>query len=358
VPVNLPAEAPEASLRALRAAGIHRVIGVADPWKQLGIDSPADCGVQALPVELDAASLARDRRWTVLRWCAARLLPVPLSARLLLRGELDDAGARAVVLFTRGATGTRKSVVLSHRNVLSNLLALCEVFDVGPEDGILCAAPFWHSFGFVGGLCLPMFAGARAAYHEDAFDVAGVAEAARHFAASLLLATPAALELYAAHVDPAAFASLERAVTGGAPLSAAVSERFRARFGVEPLEGYGCAECSPLISLNVPDFVEPGGSTQIGTRRGTLGHPLPGVAVRIVDAATRAVLPPETPGCIEVRGPNVLRGYLRDDGSESAPTDAEGWFDTGDLGSLDRAGFLTVIGRADSRPSPGTANAS
>jgi acyl-[acyl-carrier-protein]-phospholipid O-acyltransferase/long-chain-fatty-acid--[acyl-carrier-protein] ligase len=130
-----------------------------------------------------------------------------------------------------------------------------------------------------------------------------------------------------------------------------VRQRFAERFGVEPLEGYGCAECSPLISLNVPDLPEGGGVFQIGTRPGTLGHPLPGVAVRIVDRTTRAVLPPETTGRIEVRGPNVLRGYLRDDGSESAPTDAEGWFDTGDLGSLDRAGFLTVAGRAETAPS-------
>jgi acyl-[acyl-carrier-protein]-phospholipid O-acyltransferase/long-chain-fatty-acid--[acyl-carrier-protein] ligase len=283
------------------------------------------------------------------RGLAARHLPLGLALRVLGMRERSDLDSPAVVLFGRGTRSSPKGVVLSHWNVLSNLLSLREVFDVGPEDCILCPAPVWHGLGFLGGICLPILSGARASHPPDPFSAERVAKAAQESGATLLLATPVALALYARSVEPRAFASLTRVLTGGSPLLPEVRAQFADRFGPEPLEGYGCAECSLVISLNVPDFRDESRTVQRGTRAGTLGHPLPGVAVEICELQSDTPLVEEQLGRIRVRGPNVMLGYLSEEGLEhvSAEVDADGWFDTGDLGMLDRAGFLRVAGRAE-----------
>jgi acyl-[acyl-carrier-protein]-phospholipid O-acyltransferase/long-chain-fatty-acid--[acyl-carrier-protein] ligase len=124
-------------------------------------------------------------------------------------------------------------------------------------------------------------------------------------------------------------------LTGGAALPDEVADAFEKRFGLKPLEGYGTAECSPVIALGAPDFRAPG-FHQPANKRGFVGQPLPGVAVRVVDPVTGAPLRPNQPGLLLVRGPNVAPSARRPDG----------WFDTGDLGLLDDDGFLRITGRA------------
>jgi acyl-[acyl-carrier-protein]-phospholipid O-acyltransferase/long-chain-fatty-acid--[acyl-carrier-protein] ligase len=349
VVVHLPTSSRSAVLQAAEHAGIRWVLGPTALWHALGLDR-ADANEQLPafePLDLEAADLERDRRWRWRLWLAARWLPFPLAARALLDGERRGVDRPAVVLFTRGTTGAHKPVVLSHWNALSNLIAARQVFDVGREDTLLCCAPFWHGLGFLAGLCLPVLAGARVAHHADARDAQGVARTARRVRATLLLATPAELSLYARLVEPEAFASLESVVTGGSRLAAGVRERFAQRFSVELLEAYGCAECALLVSLNVPDAPLASGAGQRGTRPGTLGHPLPGVAVQIAAPQAGAPLPPESVGRIRVRGPNVFAGYLEKSAALRPGTDAQGWYETGDIGLLDRAGFLNVLGRAE-----------
>jgi len=113
---------------------------------------------------------------------------------------------------------------------------------------------------------------------------------------------------------------------------------------VEPLEGFGCAECAPLISLNVPTVVL-GRRRHIGHRPGTSGHPLPGLAVRIVDPASGEDLDPGEEGLLLVRGPNVMQGYL-DDSALTARVLRDGWYHTGYLAREDPDGFITVCGPA------------
>src|SRR5205823_1357339 len=112
-----------------------------------------------------------------------------------------------------------------------------------------------------------------------------------------------------------------------------LAQAFEDTFGVRPLEGYGTTECAPAVAANAPDFRAPG-FFQHGSRRGTVGQPLPGVSVRVVDPDTYEPLPPDTPGMLLVHGPNVMRGYLGRDDLTSAAMH-EGWYVTGDIAAVD-----------------------
>jgi acyl-[acyl-carrier-protein]-phospholipid O-acyltransferase/long-chain-fatty-acid--[acyl-carrier-protein] ligase len=117
-----------------------------------------------------------------------------------------------------------------------------------------------------------------------------------------------------------------------------VRAAFVAKFGIEPLEGYGRPECAPIVSLNLPDVAH-GKERQLGSRPGTTGHPLPGISLRIVDEQTGQAVPPGIDGILWVRGPNVMAGYAGGNGGESF---RDGWYVTGDRAQLDEDGFLTV----------------
>jgi len=132
-------------------------------------------------------------------------------------------------------------------------------------------------------------------------------------------------------------------LVGAEKLSERIARAFADQFGVRPLEGYGCTECSTVVAVNIFDYRAPG-IVQRGARQGTIGHPLPGMSVRIVDPDTGQPLPPDTPGMLLVRGPNVMQGYLgRPEKSREVLQD--GWYTTGDIAAVADDGFLTITDR-------------
>jgi acyl-[acyl-carrier-protein]-phospholipid O-acyltransferase/long-chain-fatty-acid--[acyl-carrier-protein] ligase len=132
-------------------------------------------------------------------------------------------------------------------------------------------------------------------------------------------------------------------VVGAEKLPERLALAFEDRFGIRPLEGYGATECSPVVSVNTRDFRAPG-FRQIGAKRGRIGHPLPGVSVRIVDPDTREPLAAGTPGLLLVRGPNVMKGYLGKP-EKTAEVLEDGWYVTGDIAAEDEDGFLAITDR-------------
>ena len=276
----------------------------------------------------------------------ALLLSFVPSARLerILSGAnnkaLDDL---ATVIFSSGSTGEPKGVMLTHYNIASNIEQAGQAFMLDREDCLLGVLPFFHSFGFTVTLWMPAVLGVSAVYHPSPLDLAAVGELVRDYRVTFLLATPTFLQAYTRRCAPEDFGSLEFVVVGAEKLPERLAVAFEDRFGIRPLEGYGATECSPVVAVNTRDFRAPG-FRQVGAKRGRIGHPLPGISVRIVDPDTRQPLPLGTPGLLLVRGPNVMQGYLGKPEKTAEVLD-NGWYVTGDIAAEDEDGFLTITDR-------------
>jgi acyl-[acyl-carrier-protein]-phospholipid O-acyltransferase/long-chain-fatty-acid--[acyl-carrier-protein] ligase len=139
------------------------------------------------------------------------------------------------------------------------------------------------------------------------------------------------------------FGSLQYVVAGAEKLPERISQAFEDQFGLRPLEGYGCTECSPVVAVNRRDF-RAASFRQVGAKRGSIGHPLPGITVTIVDPETHQPMPSGQPGLLLVRGPNVMQGYLGRP-ERTAEVLKDGWYNTGDIAVVDEDGFLRITDR-------------
>src|SRR5438876_1645523 len=160
------------------------------------------------------------------------------------------------------------------------------------------------------------------------------------------MATPTFLPTSSRRCAPEDFGSLEYVVAGAEKLPERIAQAFDDHFGIRPLEGYGCTECSPAVAVNTRDF-RAAGFRQVGGKRGTIGHPLPGVSVRIVDHESpqpKTITEPGRAGLLLVRGPNVMQGYLGKP-EKTAEVLRDGWYVTGDIAAIDEDGFLQITDR-------------
>ena len=336
VPVNLNYTASEEALASsIEQAGIRRIVTSDLFLEKLGHPTFPDVVLHDLKTVMDGAGM--DDK--LLAWVKARL--IPKSILLPRRGyKADDV---ATIIFSSGSTGTPKGVLLSHHNVLSNIESFRMI--IRPQrDEVMCSSlPFFHSFGFTVGLWLPMVSGFKAAYHPNPLEAAKIGELAEQEQGSIILATPTFLLSYIRRVKPEQFRSMRLVVVGAEKLKKKVADAFEGRFGLRPLEGYGTTECSPVISVNIPDE-ELDGVFQAGTREGTTGVSIPGVCTKIVDPEEGHILPVDKEGLLLVKGPNVMQGYIgQQDKTDEVLVD--GWYNTGDIARVDGDGFITITDR-------------
>ena len=249
----------------------------------------------------------------------------------------------ATVIFSSGSTGEPKGVVLSHYNIASNVAQLMQVFMLHNGDRILGILPFFHSFGFTGTLCLPPASGIGAVFHPSPLDSRAIGALVSQYSVTMLLATPTFLNTYTRRCTPEDFGSLRIVMAGAEKLPDRISMAFEDQFGIRPLEGYGTTECSPVVAVNTYDF-RAAQFRQVGAKRGTIGHPLPGIAIRIVDPETGLLRDIGEPGLLLVRGPNVMQGYLNQP-EKTAEVLKDGWYNTGDIATVDEDGFLRITDR-------------
>jgi len=276
----------------------------------------------------------------------AALLALLAPARLIERAcgqavplTMDDL---ATIIFSSGSTGDPKGVMLSHFNVDSNVQGAAQVLHLYQDERVLGILPFFHSFGYLV-YWLVTLNGQGIVFHPSPLDAAAIGDVVERHRITFLVTTPTFLQLYQRRCTPEQFGSLRMVITGAEKLPARLAQAFEDQFGVTPVEGYGVTECAPVIAVNCPDF-RAAGFFQPASRRGTVGQPLPGVSVQIVDPDNFAVLPPDTPGMLLVKGPNVMQGYLgRDD--LTAQVMRDGWYITGDIAKLDEDGFVTITDR-------------
>jgi acyl-[acyl-carrier-protein]-phospholipid O-acyltransferase/long-chain-fatty-acid--[acyl-carrier-protein] ligase len=276
----------------------------------------------------------------------ALLIAVFLPYTLLKRAvgaQKRTTNDLATVIFSSGSTGDPKGVMLTHHNVLANIRQMTQVFAFSSDDKLMGVLPFFHAFGFTVTLWLTATYGVGVVFHPSPLDAQIIGELTRKYRVTFMITTPTFLQAYTRRVPREDFASLRCVLVGAEKLSDRVARAFEEQFGVRPLEGYGCTECAPVVAVNIFDYRAPG-IVQRGARQGTIGHPLPGMSVRIVDPDTGQPLPPDTPGMLLVRGPNVMQGYLgRPETTREILQD--GWYTTGDIAAVADDGFLTITDR-------------
>ena len=323
---------------AVRLAGLRTIVTSRTFVEKAKLDLPD--GPSIIWLEDVARTIGRGEKLvaSLLALCApARLIELACGQNTPL--TMDDL---ATITFSSGSTGEPKGVMLSHFNVDANAQGASQVLHLYQDERVLGILPFFHSFGYLV-FWFVMFNNAGIIFHPSPLDAAAIGELVRRYRITFLVTTPTFLQLYQRRCTPEQFSSLRVVLTGAEKLPARLAQAFEDRFGIGPIEGYGITECAPVVAVNCPDF-RASGYFQPASRRGTVGQPLPGVSVQIVDPDSFASLPPNTPGMLLVRGPNVMKGYLgREDLTANALRD--GWYITGDIATLDEDGFLTITDR-------------
>lgn len=281
------------------------------------------------------------------RYCAALaayLLPPFLLRRLFFgaRAARPDQDL-ATVMFSSGSTGDPKGVMLTHVNIGANIEGLYQVFRIQADDIVVGILPLFHSFGFTGTLWFPLATGLGVVYHHNPLDFAMVGEITASHRATILLTTPTFLMGYIRKCTAEQFQTLRYVVVGAEKLKERIAQAFTKQFSLPLLEGYGCTELSPIVAVNVPDAFA-GDERQVGLKPGTIGHPLPNVAAKVVDSDTLADLPPGEAGLLLIKGPNVMVGYLGDE-EKTREVIRDGWYNTGDIAVIDEDGFITIKDR-------------
>ena len=346
VPVNLNFTASLAGIEhAIEAADVDRFI-TADAFVRKAQHFPWPPSRQQILLERLIPSLKnKATMWGL----AARLLPTPLLAMLL--GVRRSGGrGEATLLFTSGSSGTPKGVVMSHRNLVANVIQFGSRLALGQQDSVLACLPLFHSFGCTVTLWYPAICGIGVVTYPSPMEARKLAELIEKHHVSLMISTPTFLRGYLRGVNREALTSVKFCVTGAEKLPASVAEAFTSKFGRQVLEGYGLTETSPVSNLNLPTTTP--AATEVRDlphlpcqRAGSVGLPVPGIALRICHPQTRKPQPLDESGVICFKGPNVFEGYLDDQKRTAAVKDEEDWFWTGDVGRLDADGFLHIEGR-------------
>lgn len=286
-----------------------------------------------------------SKKEKVLTSLAGIFLPSFLIKELFVKGDRINIDSIATVIFSSGSTGKPKGIMLSHGNIFSNIEGIYQVLNLEHDDVIMGILPFFHSFGFTANLCFPLGAGLSVVYHSNPLDAACIGSMIQKYKAAIIMGTPTFFSAYAKKCSKEQFSSIRFAITGAEKLKESISRDFFEKFGIVPFEGYGATELSPIVSLGVPDYINKQQRIkQVGFKPGTVGHPIPGVAVRIVDPNTLKPLPLGEQGLLLVKGPNVMKGYL------FAPQTTkevikDGWYVTGDIAKIDEHGFIQIMDR-------------
>lgn len=342
IPVNLNFTASrEAVHSSIRQADLDRFV-TADPFVRKVPDFPWPPNRDLLFVERILPHIKKKIvKWVVL----GKLLPASLLARLLGIGKNrnDD---EAVLLFTSGSSGEPKGVPLSHRNILGNVCQFASQINLSEGSRILGSLPLFHSFGSTVTLWYPLLEGLDLVTYPSPLETKRLAELISLHRVDLLLATPTFLRGYMRRVDPELLSSLSLVVTGAEKLPDSLARAFHDKFGILPMEGYGLTETSPAANVNLPNPTDDGHYELIPSERfGSVGPPLPGMALRITSPATDEVLPLNQSGIIWMKGANIFKGYLDKPEVNEEVIDAKGWFKSGDVGRVDDDGFLHIEGR-------------
>ncbi len=255
--------------------------------------------------------------------------------------DLDDAMA---ILFTSGSTGIPKGVVLSHRNIGGNVIACRDHFHLTDQDSMLGMLPLFHSLGFTATIWIVLGLGMAGYYHFSPLEPRPIAKLCRKYRPTILPATPTFLRMYLRRMEPDDLKSFSLIISGAEKCPVTLMDEYEKTLGVRPAQGYGITETSPVLSANVPKTRILSDEEPLPHDE-SLGFPLPGVEIKVLDLDTGKPCAPGERGMLYVRGIYVMKGYYDDPEKTAEVIDNEGWFRTGDLVRLDEDGFIYIAGR-------------
>jgi acyl-[acyl-carrier-protein]-phospholipid O-acyltransferase/long-chain-fatty-acid--[acyl-carrier-protein] ligase len=322
-------------------------------------DCIAQCGVhhivtsrrvmERFDLELNANLVYLEDIPNKIRWldkiaaaATAWLAPIAWLERWLGLTEIGDDDLLTVI-FTSGSTGQPKGVMLTHRNVGSNMIAVNQIMRLSDSDVLLGILPIFHSFGYTITLWMVLSLSPKGIYHFNPLEAREVGKLCRTHGATILVSTPTFVRSYLRRCDVEDLASLDVVFTGAERLASELADAFEEKFGVRPVEGYGMTELSPVVSANMPPSRATGKDHE-GVKEGTVGRPLPGISAKVIDLDSGEDLGPNCSGMLLITGPNVMKGYYgRPD--LTAEVIRDGWYITGDVAEIDTDGFIKITGR-------------
>lgn len=262
--------------------------------------------------------------------------------------KLDDT---ATILFSSGSEGEPKGIELSHKNLLTNIKQVSELLNFKKDDVILNSLPIFHSFGLTVTMLMPLCEGIKMVSCPDPTDSVGIGKMVARHGVSILFGTSTFFRLYTGNkkLHPLMFQQVRMVIAGAEKLKSDVRDAFRLKFGIDIYEGYGTTETAPVAAVNMPNILEPETLKEMKfNKEGTVGQPLPGTVIKIVDPDTLEELAIGEDGLILIGGGQVMKGYFNEpEKTEDVICELEGvrYYKTGDKGHIDEQGFLTIIDR-------------
>lgn len=322
VPAMLNFTAGLAGIRsALHTAQVRRIITARKLVEMANLDEIV-AGVDAEIFYLEDVR----KNLTIANKLAA-LLGTFVPRLFSVNAKPDDT---AVILFTSGTEGEPKGVALSHENILANVAQVRAHIDIYTADVLFNPLPVFHCFGLTVGTLLPLIAGVKVVCHPSPLQPKEIVRRIKNHGATILLSTDTFINQYARTCDSGDLDSLRMAVCGAEHLRDETRAFLRNKSKATLLEGYGVTEASPVIAANQIEANHPG----------TVGRMLAGIEAKLmpVDGISGA-------GELYVRGPNIMQGYIKPDAPGKIVPPPEGWYNTGDVVSIDEDGFISIRGR-------------
>ena len=309
---------------ACKAAGVKKILSARRFIENARLEDMVDALESAIEIvwldDLRKSITTQDKLFGLAAGIAPKRFRTPTDP--------EDPG---VILFTSGSFGAPKGVVLSQRNLVSNVEQIAAHIDLDPKWVLFNPLPTFHCFGLTGGILLPLLTGMKAFEYPSPLHTRQIPPLIRETKASILLATDTFINQYARVAQPGDFASLKFIVCGAEKVRDDTHKLFETEHGRIPvLEGYGATEASPVIAVNQPHNNHPG----------TVGKVVPELECRLDPVEGIA-----GGGRLFVRGPNVMAGYLAEDGSGEVAPLPGGWHDTGDVVEMDADGVIQILGR-------------
>ncbi|WP_052571287.1 AMP-binding protein [Endomicrobium proavitum] len=276
---------------------------------------------------------------------SALIFPAKILIKKYVKGDTKNIDDLLTVVFSSGSEGEPKGIMLTHQNIVSNIEAAYKIVNLSGADVVAGILPLFHSFGYTVSVWLCAYYGIGAALHTSSMEAQKIGELVEKYKCTLLVSTPTFLNSYARKCTKEQFASLRIVVAGAEKLQKSVSKTFYEKFQKEIYEGYGATELSPIVSVGTPSYIDlKTKKIHNGNKFGTVGHPMPGVAAKIVDPETFELMPFGREGMLLIKGPNVMKGYLNDP-VKTAQVIKDGWYITGDIAAIDEEGFIAITDR-------------